>query len=198
MPWYKQTAVWGVIISVLAIVLTQLPPVSNWRARNIIHVELGKRVGLPNTIGIPGYQLFVDLHNKGNRTIDLSKLRLRITYPNNTSKILLAQTYQKITPGQFAPLDFPITSISLSPETSWSELVAFYQELSPEDDETLLIFRFQISKSINDKQQQSMHTGAPIMGPVEADPLIVEQAVKFFDKKFDLEKGESISRFEWC
>ncbi|MFZ5619555.1 MAG: hypothetical protein ACOY5W_00855 [Pseudomonadota bacterium] len=185
MPWYKQTAVWGLVISVLALSLSQLPPIANWRARTDVGIELGKRVGLPNTIGMPGYQLFIELRNKGNRTIELSKLRLKLKYPNNTSKLLYAQTYQKIIPGQFSPLDFPVTTINLAPGTNWTEQVSFHPELSPEDDEHLAEIRLQMSASI---QQQAMKN--PQTGPVEAAADIVDRANKFFDRNFDLQKGQ--------
>lgn len=190
MPWYKQTAVWGLVLSCIALSLSQAPPIATWKARNEINVELGKRIGLPNTLGLSGYQLFVELRNDGNRSADISRLRLSLIYPNGERKTLPAQSYQKIIPGQMAPLEFPVTTIELSPGGMWVESVGFYPEFSPEDDEYISIARQKIVSSISMQRQQLAMSGGSPQILVEADPLVVNDIIEFFDQKFDLEKGE--------
>lgn len=186
MPWYKQTSIWGLIISVLALVLSQLPSILSWVPRYEVSAELSSRVGLPTYMGIPAYQLFIDVKNKGNRQVSVSDFTLDVEYPNGTKKTLVAQSYTKITPGQPFPTEFPLTSVSLSSGQSWSEMVSFAPRLSPSEDEDLNKFKLLISQSISSRAPEP---GQPYSGPIEADPTIVSEATGFFDRKFDLEKG---------
>jgi hypothetical protein len=83
MPWFERTEVWAVLVSILAIALSQLPPIRTWFASNKISVEVGSRIGLPNTVGISGFQVFLDLKNSGNRSVTVSKFILELTYPDS-------------------------------------------------------------------------------------------------------------------
>jgi hypothetical protein len=187
MPWYKQTAVWGVIISVTALLLSQLPPIVAWVPSKHVSAEVGSRIGLPNAIGIPGFQMFIDLKNSGNRAIDISNLTLDLTYPNGNVRHLRAQAYSKILSGQPNAIDFPITSIALSTGSSWAELVSFYSDFTPSDEEELSKMRLEFSQDIFSKMQARGGKEGPLI--VAAQPLI-DEASRFFDKKFDLEKGK--------
>ncbi len=186
MSWYKQTSVWGVVISVIALALTQLPPVGTWITRTKIEVELSKRVGLGNAIGIPGYQIFLNLKNGSNRTVDVAKFHLNLTYPTGARKRIEAQTYVKAISGQNFPQEFPMTAISIGVGTNWSEMVSFYPAFSPSDDEELGTHRLRISQSIFSKAQGQPQQFAQL---VAADSQVVDPAIKFFTRKFDLEKG---------
>jgi hypothetical protein len=186
MAWYKQTAVWGLALSVTAMVLSQLPPIKSWIASDKVATEISSRLGLPNTLGIPAFQVFIDLKNSGNRPISITNLVLDITYPNGTVRRVKAQSYSKIVSGQTNSIEFPITSIALNPGLNWSELVSFYSDLSPSDEEAINRIRLQISQDHFSKIQARGGQYGPL---VTANESIVAEATQFFDKKFDLEKG---------
>ncbi|CAN5906836.1 hypothetical protein BH20PSE1_BH20PSE1_20790 [soil metagenome] len=178
------------IISITALVFSQLPPVGTWINRIQVDAVVGRRIGLDNAIGIIGYQIFIDLKNSGNRTANLTKPRLHVTYPNGTIKKLEAQFYSKIIAGQDTPLQFPITNISIGPGLNWSEMVSFYQSFSPTEDEVLNRIRLKISQSIFSKQVAMTQSQSSQFGRIfEADAPFVDEAIQFFSRKFDLEKG---------
>lgn len=187
MPWFKQTSVWGVIISITALTFSQLPPIGSWFAAAKVTTEMGSRIGLFNNIGIPGFQGFLDLKNSGNKTASIANIRLEISYPNGFIKRVNAQSYAKLLSGQSNSLDFPITSITLNPGQNWAELISFNSDFSPSDEEELNKLRLQISQSIFSKMQARGGAAGPY---IEADAQFVVAAGQFFDKKFDLEKGD--------
>lgn len=187
MAWYKQTAVWGVIISVTALILSQMPPIKSWVASEKVSAEVGSRIGIANTIGIPGFQVFVDIKNVGNRAINISGLTLEVTYPNGTVKRLSAQSYSKILSGQQSAIDFPITSIGLNTGAVWSELVLFYSDFTPSEEEEIQKIRLRISQDIFSKLQARGGSIGPV---IAANGPIVAESMQFFNKKFDLEKGK--------
>ena len=187
MPWFKRTEVWAVLVSTMAIALSQLSPIGTWFASNKVSAEIGSRIGLPNTIGITGCQIFLDLKNPGHRTVTISKLVLELTYPNGIVKRMGAQSYSKLLSGQSNAIDFPVTSIALNVGGNWSELVSFYADFTPSDEEEVSKLRLQISQDITSKLQQRGGQTGPLV--TAADPLVAE-ASAFFDKKFDLDKGK--------
>ena len=186
MPWYKQTAIWGLIISTFALTLSQMPPIGRWLAVNKLSTTVGSRIGLPNTLGVQGVQLFLDISNTGNRTLNISKIRLEVKGPNSSTLEVKAQTYAKILSGQAQPIDFPITSVSLNPGANWSELVSFYPDFTPTQEEKINSIRLRVSQSIFAKQQARGGQFGPL---VEAEELLVQEAKQFFNNNFNLEKG---------
>lgn len=186
MPWYKQTSIWAVVISAMAIVLSQLPPVGSWIPSTKVSTEVGSRIGLPNSMGIPGFEIFIDMKNSGNKTLTISSLRLELKYPNGTVKPLAAQSYAKLISGQANSIDFPITSIALGVGASWSEVVSFYADLTPDDEQATSELRLKISSDIANKIQK-VESPKPW---VEAEQSLVNEAVQLFNKNFDLKKGQ--------
>ncbi|NOT62994.1 MAG: hypothetical protein HOP19_22530 [Acidobacteria bacterium] len=98
--WYKQTAIWALFVSMIALTLSQLPPIKTWIPKYDLSAEINNSLGVPLWIGIPGYKLFIDLKNTGNRSLDISNFELDVTYPNGTHRRIESRTYLKESPGQ--------------------------------------------------------------------------------------------------
>jgi len=185
MSWYKNSSVWSVLVSAfavimsfLAIVLSQVPPVKDWIPKTQVTTELGNRVGLPLYLGIPSYQILVRVENIGNRTLTISKFQLHVIYPNKKEQQLEAISYTYGESETYEP-----TSIKLNAGETWEGTVMFQRSLTPDEEETINRIRLEISRSYFLKGR-SENTAAS-----EADPASVEQAVRFFNEKFELLKG---------
>ena len=187
MTWYKQPpAVWAVVISIVAIVLSQLPPLSTWLPQAELTAEIGDKIALPTNIGIPGYEFLVDLDNTGNRSLTLSNFRVELLWPNGTVKQAPAVSY-------FSPSDngqiFSLTTVRLKPADHWSKFLVFYPSATPTEEEQISRLTLQINGSIFSKRSTlpaSKYTPEVI---VPADPNFAAEAVDFFNHRFDLEKG---------
>lgn len=69
-------------------------------------------------------------------------------------------------------------------------MVSFYQSFSPTEDEDLNRIRLKISQSILSKQVAMTQSQSSQFGRLfEADAPFVDEAIQFFSRKFDLEKG---------
>ena len=187
MTWYKQPAVWAIVISILAITLSQLPPISTWVPKTDLTAEIGDKIALPTNMGIPGYQFLIDLDNTGNRSLTLSNLKVDLLWPNGVVKQAPVGSY-------FSPSDanaqvFSLTTIRLRPGDHWSAFLVFYPSATPTEDEQISRLILQINNSIFSKRSvlpASKYTPEVI---VAADPVLVAEAVDFFNRRFDLEKG---------
>lgn len=188
--WYKQPAIWAVIISVISLILSQLPPVTAWIPKEDIKVEIGNVIGLPNNLGITGYQILVDLRNIGNRSLNISNFGLEIVYPNSTLKYVEADSILRTISDQTQTVSLAITSIKLNANDGWAELIVFYPRTSPSEEEEINRFKLQMSESILSQSQarpRNEYNNPNIL--TEADPGIVAEAIDFFNHRFSLEKG---------
>lgn len=183
--WYKNTSVWSTIIAICALALSQLPPVKNWIPNAELHVEHTDRIAINNNIGLIGHNLGIELENRGNRGITVYDIEMRLTTPNGAKKTLPAQTYTKSNNG----VSLPLTSIHLSPGEIWSEFVFFNRNPSPSKEERLNSIKLSISQSIFDVRQKTPREEFQSHQLYEAEEQLVDEALAFFKKNFDLEKG---------
>lgn len=182
--WYKQSAVWAVIISIIALVLSQLPPVAEWIKKESIDADISKRIVVGSTIGMPEYGFQVDLKNTGNRVLAISDLEIEITYPSGKKKNHIAQFYPKPVNGSSESQIIPITRIQLDLRERWSEWVIFHSDLSPQEEED------------NDRIRKEFFD-TPMSLPVpsgnnkiyEYKEKIIAEATKLFDQRNEIEKG---------
>lgn len=185
MTWYKRPAVWAVALSLIAIILSQLPKISNWIPRADLNVEFGSTVGLPTDVGIPGYQLFVNLENSGNRKLNLSDFKLDLVLPNGDHKQLDATSYSGAGDNQW----YTPTTIQLKPEDRWGMNLAFYPKMTPTQEEQVGRIKSEIDYSISTKRRALRPTEYTPEVIVEADSSFVADALAFFNREFNLETG---------
>ena len=190
MTWYKSASLLSTVIAASALLLSQLPPITSWRSQETIQVKISNRIALNNVIGLIGFQILLDLKNSGNRQLNLSNITLEFEYPNSVRKVFKADSYVKILPGNPQPVNFPITSINLGIGQSWAEFVSFSPSFSPSDEEEINKIRLAISQSILERGQSAAMALFTPRSMIEASEGDVKNALRFFDDKFDLEKGK--------
>ncbi|MBW1745424.1 MAG: hypothetical protein JRJ25_03535 [Deltaproteobacteria bacterium] len=188
MSWYKNTSIWSALLAALAILLTQLPPISSWLPKPKLEIIHADKVGINNNIGIIGFNLPIELDNKGNVPLDVTKIYFEVIAPNGTQKTYIAESYAKPSTGGAPSINLPITSINLNENELWSEFVYFTANLDPTAEQELSNIRLSISKDIYNDIDNKRRVGDYSRG--EAQSSNVETAKDFFDKKFDLNKGE--------
>jgi hypothetical protein len=186
--WKLRSEHFTVALAAVAIVLSQLPPISHWVARQQLAVNVDGRLGLPVNFGIVSYDLYVEVQNLGTRDVVLSDLRLEITEPTSNVREVPAALYVR----QFQ-YDRPSPYASprvLSPGASLTENVEFTPVLSPDQEEELSNVRTRIESAILAKQVRSTVPGQM----VEVDERVVADAKAFFNKNFNLQKGKYLVR----
>jgi len=184
MSWYKNTSIWSAVIAASALLLSQFPPITQWAEVQNIDIKFNNRLGLNNAVGIVGYTMLLDLKNEGNRPITISKIDLEITPEGSAAQIYNAEFYNKILPNNPQPISYPITSIALQPDESWIEQVSFNPVFKPSDEEKLNELRLRIAQEIWENPNPNQR--ALTIASVDA----VSPAEEFFEKRFDLEKGQ--------
>jgi len=187
--WYRQTTIWAIIISVVALLLSQFPHIRAWIPKNDIKVEIGNRITIRPVLGISGYDIVIDLKNIGNRRLNISNLGLELVYPNGTTRHVPAESYLRVLAGQTESQNLTITSIKLNAGDGWTETVSFFPIASPSEEEEENRIILQISESIFSKARKFGPRGFAHTFTIEAEKRFADEAIAYFHRRFDLEKG---------
>ncbi|ARU57981.1 hypothetical protein OLMES_3962 [Oleiphilus messinensis] len=189
MAWYNSSSLWSVLVATLALVLTQLPPILQWFPEYKLSIQHDNRIGVNNAIGIIGHNLAIELHNKGNRELNVEKIELEIINPDQKKRVLNAESFSPMITGGGQPINLPVNSVKLSPNESSSGFIFFNQTISPDTEEKYNEIRLSISQSIFDKQQLIEWGALNPRASIEASESLVDTAIEFFEEHYDLEKG---------
>lgn len=185
-PFYLDWTFWTVVASLLAIVLSQLPPIHLLLRPRRLEVEVHSRVQVTHHVGNPNVGLYVSIRNTGGRELRVYKLHIEVWRDEKALGIFPAQHYFETPSSQSSVLFVPF---SLKPDEHWSHAVRF-----------LNFFNRQTEKSYRENQSA---LNADIARKIEARPKDNEQAViaepsltkPFFDlfsKLFVWEPGEYV------
>jgi hypothetical protein len=124
-------AFWSMAVSVLAIVLTQLPPLRQMFRKGRLKVDVYSQMFLHHKYGNPNAQLHLILSNRGGRTVRVKNLTMDFKNRSGGTFSLPAANYLEKQGDQFGALFVPF-NIKASEE--WSHIVNFYPPISRQDD----------------------------------------------------------------
>jgi len=185
MTWYKQTSVWAIVISVIAVVFSQLPPVSDWLPKDHLQVDIGNQIALPTILGAQGYFVLVDFDNQGNRAVNLSRIQLEVVWPNGSLRTLDVRYFSEPKNDNY----FFATTLKLKPQERLVYYLTFYPKSSPNEDETMGRLRQKISDSILERRRLLRPQEYTPDTLVEADSKLVAEAIRLFNQRLILETG---------
>lgn len=188
----KFPAFFSLAVAMSALIFSQLPPALDWAPEHDLRADISKKILIDNVMGIVGYVLTLDIKNKGNRNEVVSKLVLELTYPDGTKKTFPAESFSRQVANR-PPINYPLTSIELNPGERWVESISFFSEISPSDEESISRFRVNIFKEIVQARQNSSNPGKLFV----ASPETVKGVTSFFNRNFDLQKGEYIGSIKF-
>ena len=184
----KSPEVWSAIIALLALILSQLPPVHQLLRRRALHIVIPEYLSLYHFLGNLNLLGFVALHNTGGKTLTVAKIDCIMTSDNSVWHLpgLMYQSHQSQGGGQ-QNMEFFVEWSVLKPDEHWSETVHFFKPwtVQEEEDATEIIGR--IRNNIYAKLAQQPSEAPKIL--VEADEDLVREAKEFFQKRFQLAKG---------
>lgn len=187
MPFYLDWTFWTVVVSLIAVVLSQLPPVHLLLRPKRLEVEVHSRIQITHKVGNPNVGLHLSIRNSGGRELRIRALRLELSRDKKHILSLPAQNYFEKPTDQMSVLFVPF---SLKPGEHWSHAVNFLNffdrttEKFYRESETAL--RFDIQKKLRSKPENERQ-------PVTAEPELVEPFVQLFNRLFIWEPGEYVA-----
>jgi hypothetical protein len=121
-PLYLQWSFWAVVVAVIAIVLSQLPPIYTLLRRAKLDMELYTSILLTHTVGNPNVRLHLILSNVGGRSIKVKGMTLKLKRDGKDVGVLPAETYYQDPGSKTTVL---LTRFILKSRDEWAHLVIF-------------------------------------------------------------------------
>lgn len=183
-PIYFDRQFWSAVIAVVALVLTQLPPMRIWFRKSKLEVEVHSRVQLTHKVGNPNLGMYVGLRNIGGRELRIRSMQVTVTRDDATLGTYPVFTYFETPSSTAAVLFVPFT---LKPAETWAHNANFLQlfdrntEKSYREQESAL--RTDIRRKLNARPEGNNEL-------VEVDPQYVQPFLDMFEKRFVWLPGE--------
>lgn len=123
-PIYLDWQFWSAIAALLALALSQLPPVHLWFRPRRLEVEVHSRLQVTHKIGNPNVGIYVSVSNTGGRELRIRAMRLAVSRDGTPLCTLGAQNYFETPSSQSSVLFVPF---SLKPGETWAHGTNFLQ-----------------------------------------------------------------------
>jgi len=183
----KDPAFWSTVIAVVALVLSQLPPVRELLKARQLRILIPDNLTLQHYMGNLQLVVFLALRNSGGREVMVQKVECVITSEEGRHWRLPAQTIVTSPAGGHSSPELFMGWVSLKPDEQWTQTVRFFKVWSVQDEEEATGISARIRTDINTKISQRLPEQSNKLA--EADPELVQQAKDFFEKRFSLTKG---------
>lgn len=174
-------------ISLLAMVLSQLPPVHLLIRPRRLDVEVHSRIQLMHRAGNPNIGLVVGINNSGGRVLRIRSMQVEMRRDGQHLTTLPAEAYFETPSSTSTVLLVPFT---LKPGESWAHAVAFYQMF---DRLTEKSFRQHLSQLKEDIRLKLEASPPDSKLPVEAAEELVAPFTTMFERLFIWQTGEYIA-----
>lgn len=147
-PFYMDWTFWTAVVAVLALVLSQLPPVRVLLRQTRLSMQPYDRLNVTHWLGNPNVNLHVQLLNTGGRPVRVRSLVLELSPDEGAKFSLPAQKYSRAdgTPGSFL-----FTPFNLEPDKEWANFVGFFAPFIMNDERTSKQLTKELKADINAK-----------------------------------------------
>lgn len=150
--WHRIETVTAVVVSVLALVLSQLPPLHTYFSKPGIAISLPSRPVISHRFGHLYAYCFVQAFNQGNAAGRIQNMRLYITKKDSggTKQVLTATSIRDYSNARerIRPLDLPLGEVTVQPGQNWQAEVIFTPAMSTKDEEEVARFEDEIFSQI--------------------------------------------------
>ncbi|ESP95045.1 hypothetical protein [Pseudoalteromonas luteoviolacea] len=179
-PTYLDWQFWTAVTSIIAIILSQIPPLRVFFKKKMLTVEKHGLITLSHRIGSPTMGIFLILQNEGGRTINVKSIELNVVKDKRESFKLVGKGYFKESSDTNSTL---LTPFSINVGESWRHSVFFYEDWSRKKQTE---YR-KLESAVRD------HIQAQSLGSEklhEAKPEDVQSLINIFERSFKWEPAE--------
>lgn len=177
---------WSVVVSLVAIVLSQLPPIHLIVRPRRLEVELHSRVQLAHRAGNPNVSIVVGVNNSGGRDLNIRSMHIELKRDGQQLASLPAQAYFESPSSTSSVLLVPF---SLKPGEQWTHSVNFFKHFERQVEKE---FRGHLSRLKSDIRQKLNNRPSDNKDLVEAEPELVGYFERLFNSLFIWRAGEYV------
>lgn len=182
-PLYFNWSFWAAIAAIVAIILSQIPPLYLLFKKAKLDIELYSRILVAHRIGNPNLNCHVILNNIGGRNLRVKDISARIERDGISIVILPAQSYED-NPNDINVI--PLTSVTLKPKEEWGHIIHFLNFFNRSEEKDYKEAEGLLKDDIYKKR--AAESNWKVL--VKAEPKFVEPLLNMFEKMFIWEPGE--------
>ena len=181
--WYQNWEFWTALVALLALVLSQLPPLHQLLRKPKLVLEAYSRLVLAQKVGNPNAQLHLILGNEGGRAARVRRIELQVTRDGTHAAVLRGENY-------LADLDREgtrlLTTFTVGPDHEWAHTVNFIRDVTREEVKEYRDAELALKSSIFELRRADPDTKELI----EASPATVAPFAAMFERRFVWKPGE--------
>jgi hypothetical protein len=185
--FYLDWTFWAAVLSLIAIVLSQLPPLRILLRPKRLEVEVHSRINITHMVGNPNASVVISIRNTGGRQLRVKAMCLNISRDGKPLMSLPAQNYYETLSSQSSILFVPFM---ISPGETKSHNVIF---LNYFDRLTEKNFRESISKLDSNIRKKLHERSEGDKNQVIPEQELVQPFFELFTKLFVWQPGEYVA-----
>jgi len=184
-PLYFNWSFWAVIVALIAVILSQIPPIKHLIKKAKLEIEAYSKISITHKLGNPNLQLHLILTNIGGRNVRIKDISVSLSRDNKPLTTMPAFNYLK---NQNDQNNLLFTTFSLTPNQEWAHITNFLNLYDREDEKRYQVIEGGMISDYrkNAKELESNDKGHEIEHPKE----LIDKAFEFFNSKFIWESGE--------
>lgn len=183
---YLDWSFWAVVVALLALVLSQLPPVHLLLRPRRLDVEVHSRIQVAHHVGNPNVGLVVSIGNTGGRELRVRRIKIEIWRDGKSIGSFPAQNYFETASSQSSVLFVPF---SLKPGEHWSHAANFLNFFDRQTEKAYRENQSALSADISQKVAVKPKGDETL---VIAEQGLVAPFLALFNKLFIWEPGEYV------
>jgi hypothetical protein len=168
---------WSFLTALIALILSQLPPIISWFKKAKLELETYSRVHMTHKVGNPNLQAHLIIRNTGGRKVRVKSIIAEIERDSISIGILPAQSY---VPDPTQTQNVIFTSFPLSPEEEWSYTVNFLNYFTRDQEKEYRSFEKSIKTNLLEQRRASVDKEKSFEAPEE----LVEPVRRFFGQMY--------------
>ena len=189
-PVYVNWEFWSAAVALLALGLTQIPPLHElfrrWFRPRRLEVEIQSRAQVAHFIGNPNLSMLVSVTNSGGRELRIRAIKVTLFRDETELGTLPAQNYFENHSPQSTVLFVPFT---LKPDESWAHGTNFLNFFDRKTEKFYRDTRFAIRKDVLQKRQSLPKDDTR---DVPVDPALITPCLALFERLFIWHLGEYV------
>lgn len=186
-PIYLDWPFWAVVVSIAAVVLSQIPPIHVLLKKARLDLEIYSKVCITHRLGNPNLQSHLILSNVGGRKVRVRSIHVAISRDGKSSIELPAQNYLQNQNDTDAVL---FTTFSLLPNQEWAHITNFLNFFDRNDEQLYLEIEGRMQAEFREKRTETDRTPMEESDLIELSSNVVEPATQFFEKHYFWKPGE--------
>jgi hypothetical protein len=184
LAFYSDPKVWSVGLAMLALVLSQLPPLHKLFRRGKLELDVYEKGNITHMLGNPNMQFHLILNNTGGKQVTITSINAKLSRDGKIIDTIQGQNYIKNpeSNGQII-----LTKFKIKPNEEWTHSTNFFNNFSKTDEKQCKSIIKRVRDDISEKLKAKDESSKDLVLTTQE---LISEMNSFFNKNFIWETGE--------